>query len=437
MDATIGIYLLVIFGILIACGFPIAIAIACSSICIMLSVMPMKVVAITAGQKLATGMDSFSLLAVPFFVLAGNIMNQGGIAKRLVNFAFLFVGKIPGSLSHVNVLSNMMFGSVSGSAVAAAAAVGKTLLPQIKSTGLNLPVASAINIASCPTGMLIPPSNGLIVYSVVSGGTSIGALFLAGYVPGILMGLGCMIVGFIYFKLKPELAGNQTRVSYSLSEKLKITWQALPSLGLIIVVIGSIIGGVCTATEAACMAVLYSLLLSWIYKAINLETLKSISKDTIHISAMVLFLIGASTVMSYIMAYAHLPQMISEALLSISDNKIVILLIINLTLLIVGMFMDMTPAILIFTPIFLPVTTALGIDPVHFGIIITFNLCIGIVTPPVGTALFVGCSVSNLKIEQVIKSLLPLIFAEIAILMVVTYVPELSLYLPRLTGLLQ
>ncbi len=364
-------------------------------------------------------------------------MNQGGIAKRLVNFAFLFVGKIPGSLSHVNVLSNMMFGSVSGSAVAAAAAVGKTLLPQIKSTGLNLPVASAINIASCPTGMLIPPSNGLIVYSVVSGGTSIGALFLAGYVPGILMGLGCMIVGFIYFKLKPELAGNQTRVSYSLSEKLKITWQALPSLGLIIVVIGSIIGGVCTATEAACMAVLYSLLLSWIYKAINLETLKSISKDTIHISAMVLFLIGASTVMSYIMAYAHLPQMISEALLSISDNKIVILLIINLTLLIVGMFMDMTPAILIFTPIFLPVTTALGIDPVHFGIIITFNLCIGIVTPPVGTALFVGCSVSNLKIEQVIKPLLPLIFAEIAILMVVTYVPELSLYLPRLTGLLQ
>ncbi|WP_295482539.1 TRAP transporter large permease [uncultured Succinatimonas sp.] len=434
MDIQIGLYLLALFGIMIAMGVPIAIAIATSSVAIMLSVMPYKVVAITAGQKLATGIDSFSLLAVPFFVLAGNIMNQGGIAQRLVRFAYLFVGRVPGALCHVNVLSNMMFGSVSGSAVAAAAAVGKTLLPEVKEAKIDLPTATAINIASCPTGMLIPPSNGLIVYSVVSGGTSIGALFLGGYIPGILMGLACMLVGYIFFKLNPSLAGNTVKYNYTLKEMISITWQAIPSLSLIFVVIGSIIAGICTATEAACMAVLYSLILSIIYKSIDLNSLKNISKDTVLICGVVLFLIGASTVMSYIMAYAHLPQLISSILLGITSNEIAILLIINLLLLVVGMFMDMTPAILIFTPIFLPVATTLGIDPVHFGIIMTFNLCIGLVTPPVGTALFVGCSVSGCKIEEVIKPLLPLIFAEIIVLMLVTYVPTLSLAIPSYFG---
>lgn len=436
MDASIGLYLLILFIALIFIGVPIAIAIGVSSVLVMLSVIPYNVVAITSGQKLATGIDSFSLLAVPFFVLAGNIMNQGGIATRLVNFAYLFVGKVPGSLCHVNVLSNMMFGSVSGSAVAAAAAVGKTLLPEIKKAKIDVQTAAAVNIASCPTGMLIPPSNGLIVYSVVSGGTSIGALFLAGYIPGILMGLSCMVVAYIMFKLKPSLAGVNTRSSFTLKQVAIITGQAIPSLGLILVVIGSIICGICTATEAACMAVLYSLLLSLIYKTINFKVLMSISKDTVLISGVVLFLIGASTIMSYIMAYAHIPQTVSKSILSITDNKIVILLLINIILLIVGMFMDMTPAILIFTPIFLPIAKALGIDPVHFGIIMCFNLCIGIVTPPVGTALFVGCSVSGSKIEQVIKPLLPMIFAEIAILMLVTYMPSLSLLIPKYFGFL-
>ena len=434
MEASLGLYLLLIFLFFIFAGVPIAIAIGVASVSVMLSVIPYNVVAITSGQKLATGIDSFSLLAVPFFVLAGNIMNQGGIATRLVNFAYLFVGKVPGSLCHVNVLSNMMFGSVSGSAVAAAAAVGKTLLPEIKNAKIDVHTATAINIASCPTGMLIPPSNGLIVYSVVSGGTSIGALFLAGYVPGILMGLSCMVVAYIIFKLKPHLAGINLNNSLNLKKIALVTWQAIPSLGLIVVVIGSIIGGICTATEAACMAVLYSLFLSLLYRTIDLKVLKTISKDTILISGVVLFLIGASTIMSYIMAYAHIPQTVSEAILSITDNKILILLLINIILLIVGMFMDMTPAILIFTPIFLPIAKTIGIDPVHFGIIMCFNLCIGIVTPPVGTALFVGCSVSGSKIEQVIKPLLPLIFAEIFILLLVTYVSSLSLVIPRYFG---
>ncbi|MCR5085309.1 MAG: TRAP transporter large permease [Succinivibrionaceae bacterium] len=435
MDASLGIYLLAIFGVLVALGVPIAISIAVSSVVLMLFIMPVKVVAITSGQKMATGIDSFSLLAIPFFVLAGNIMNQGGIATRLVNFAFLFVGRIPGSLAHVNVVSNMMFGAVSGSAVAAAAAVGKTLLPEVRKAGINMPVAAAVNIASCPTGMLIPPSNGLIVYSVVSGGTSIGALFLAGYVPGILMGLACMIMAYVIFKLKPEYSGNFEAKRYTIAQALNITWEALPSLGLIIVVIGSIIGGVATATEAACLAVLYSLVLSWIYHQVNAKILRSIAIDTICISSVVLFLIGASSVMSYMMAYAHLPQLVSKALLSITENPIAILLIINLLLLIVGMFMDMTPALLIFTPIFLPVVKQLGIDPVHFGIFMTFNLCMGIITPPVGTALFVGCSVAQIKIEQVVKKLLPFLLAEFFVLMLVTYVPALSMWLPRVAGL--
>lgn len=434
MEANLGLYLLLLFGFFIFIGVPIAVGIGVSSVIVMLTVIPSNVVAITSGQKLVTGIDSFSLLAVPFFVLAGNIMNQGGIAKRLVNFAFLFVGKVPGSLCHVNVLANMMFGSVSGSAVAAAAAVGKTLLPEIKQSKIDIPTATAINIASCPTGMLIPPSNGLIVYSVVSGGTSIGALFLAGYIPGILMGLVCILIGYGIFKTKPTLAGDVTKNNITLKQAMLVIGQAIPSLGLIIVVIGSIIGGVCTATEAACMAVLYSLLLSCIYKQINIKVLKSISKDTILISGVVLFLIGASTIMSYIMAFAHIPQTVSQAILSITDDKIVILLLINIILLVVGMFMDMTPAILIFTPIFLPIAKQLGVDPVHFGIIMTFNLCIGIVTPPVGTALFVGCSVSGQKVESVVKPLLPLIFAQVSLLFVITYLPDLSLAIPKLFG---
>ncbi len=435
MDASLGIYLLGIFGLFVALGVPIAISIGMSSVALMLFIMPLKIVAITSSQKMATGIDSFSLLAIPFFVLAGNIMNQGGIASRLVNFAFLFVGKIPGSLAHVNVVSNMMFGAVSGSAVAAAAAVGKTLLPEVKKTGINMPVAAAVNIASCPTGMLIPPSNGLIVYSVVSGGTSIGALFLAGYIPGLLMGLACMIVAYLIFKVKPEYSGNYVPKSYVLSDVIRITWEAIPSLGLIIVVIGSIIGGIATATEAACMAVIYSLVLSILYHQIDMKILKTIALDTIVISSVVLFLIGASTVMSYMMAYAHLPQTVSKALLALTDNKFAILLIINVLLLVVGMFMDMTPALLIFTPIFLPVMKQMGIDPVHFGIFMTFNLCMGIITPPVGTALFVGCSVAKIKIEQVVKKLLLFLAAEFIVLMLVTYIPDLSMWLPRLAGL--
>ena len=436
MDPILGIYLVGIFGILMVLGVPIAIAIGVASTSILLATMPFKVALSTAGQKMVTGIDSFSLLAVPLFIMAGNIMNHGGIARRLVDFAYLFVGRIPGSISHVNVVANMLFGSVSGSAVAAVAAVGKTLLPEAKQAGMDIPLFTAANIASGPTGQIIPPSNGMIVYSVVSGGTSIGALFLAGYIPGIIMGLCSMCVVAVYLKIHPSWAGKNPQIRFTLSKVLTVIWRAFPSMAMIVVVIGGIIAGIYTATEAACSAVVYALILSWIYRQLNLKVLLEMARDTILISSLVLFLIGCSTVMSYVLAYIQLPKLISDAILGVTHSTFLILLLMNIILLIVGMFMDLTPALLIFTPIFLPIAVQLGIDPVHFGIIMMFNLCVGITTPPVGAALFVGCSVSKVSIELATKRLLPFFLATIAGLMVVTYVPELSLAIPRWAGLI-
>jgi tripartite ATP-independent transporter DctM subunit len=437
MDASLGLYLVLIFVALIAFGVPIAIAIGGSSVAVLLIAMPVHVAFSTAGQKMVTGIDSFALLAVPLFIMAGNIMNHGGIARRLVDFAYLFVGRIPGSISHVNVVANMLFGAVSGSAVAAVAAVGKTLLPEAKESGMDIPLFTAANIASGPTGQIIPPSNGMIVYSVVSGGTSIGALFLAGYIPGIIMGLCSMIVVAIYLKIHPEWAGKTKSVKYTMLQVLNVIWRAFPSLAMIIVVIGGIIAGIYTATEAACSAVVYALILSALYKQINLKILNDIAKDTLVISSLVLFLIGASSVMSYVLAYTQLPLAISNAVLSVTDSPVLILLFMNVILLIVGMFMDLTPALLIFTPIFLPISTQIGIDPVHFGIIMMFNLCVGITTPPVGAALFVGCSISDVSIEKATRRLIPFFVATIIGLMIVTYVPALSLTIPRMAGMIQ
>ncbi|MGB5445001.1 MAG: TRAP transporter large permease [Psychromonas sp.] len=434
MDISIGFWLLCLFLGMIALSVPIAIAIAMSSLVIMYTILPFDVASITAGQKIVTGVDSFSLLAIPFFILAGNIMNRGGIAGRLINFAKLLVGRLPGALAHVNILSNMMFGAVSGSAVAAAAAVGKTLAPEMKKEGYDKSFATAVNVASCPAGLLIPPSNSLIVFSVVSGGTSVAALFIAGYVPGILMGVSCMVVAYFIAKKKGYDKHEVTR--HSLKEVVTIIWRAVPSLGLIIVVIGGIIGGIFTATEGACIAVLYSFALSLCYRSISWADLRSISVETTQITGIMLFIIGASTIMSWAMAFTGLPTMISDSMLSISENPIVILILMNIILLIIGMFMDLTPALLIFTPIFMPIAEQLGMHPIHFAMMIIFNLCIGIATPPVGTALFVGCSVSGARIEGVIKAIIPFCAVLIVTLMLITFIPDISLFLPRWFGLI-
>lgn len=416
------------FFLLLAIGVPISFAIGVSSLLTIMLAIPFDAAIAVVSQKMASGLDSFSLLAIPFFILAGNIMNRGGIALRLIEFAKVLGGRLPGSLAHVNVLANMMFGSISGSAVAAAAAVGGTMAPLQNKEGYDPAFSAAVNITSSPTGLLIPPSNTFIVYSLISGGTSIGALFLAGYIPGILMGLGIMFIAyFIAKKNKYPVSPKPT-----FKEVAARTLDALPSLGLVVVIIGGIIGGIFTATEASAIAVVYTLILSvCIYREISLKELPSVILDAMITTSIVLLLIGASMGMSWAMANADIPYTISDALLGVSDNPVVILLIINVILLIVGTFMDMTPALLIFTPIFLPIVTELGMDPVHFGILMAFNLSIGICTPPVGSTLFVGCSVAGVKIDKVIKPLLPFYAVLIVTLFIVTFVPELSLWLPK------
>jgi len=423
--------IIVLFGsffLFLGIGVPISFAIGVASLLTILLQLPFDAAIAVISQKMASGLDSFALLAIPFFILAGNIMNQGGIAIRLIEFAKVLGGRLPGSLAHVNVIANMMFGAISGSAVASAAAVGGTMSPLQKKEGYDPAFSAAVNITSCPTGLLIPPSNTFIVYSLISGGTSIGALFLAGYIPGMIMGLSLMLVaGFI-----AKRRGYPVSAKPSTSEVVKRTLDALPSLGLIIVIMGGIIGGIFTATEASAIAVVYTLILAFVfYREISIKQLPSIILESVVTTSIVLLLIGASMGMSWAMANADIPYMISDALLAVSENPIIILLIINVILLIIGVFMDMTPALLIFTPIFLPIAMDLGMDPVHFGIMMTFNLCIGICTPPVGSALFIGCSVAKVRIDKVVKPLLPFYAVLIIALMLVTFIPQLSLTLPQ------
>ncbi|MFN4009422.1 MAG: TRAP transporter large permease [Pannonibacter sp.] len=416
------------FGLLMVLGVPIAFAIGIASVVTFALFMTVDQSIFITAQQIASGLDSFTLLAIPFFILAGNIMNRGGIALRLIEFAKVLGGRLPGSLAHCNVLANMMFGAISGSAVAAAAAVGGVMAPLQKKEGYDPAYSAAVNIASCPTGLLIPPSTTFIVYSLISGGTSIAALFVAGYVPGMLMGLSIMIVAGIIAKKR----GYPIAPRPSISTVLAKTADALLPLSLIFVIMGGIIGGVFTATEASAVAVVYTLFLALVvYREIRVRDLPGIFLDSAVTTSIVLLMIGCSIAMSKAMAFADIPYAVSDALLALSDNPLVLLLIINIALLVVGMFMDMTPALLIFTPIFLPVVKDLGMDPVHFGVMMTFNLCIGICTPPVGSALFVGCSVGKVSIAKVIKPLLPMIAMQYAVLMLITYVPDLSLALPR------
>lgn len=423
--------LIVSFAALISIGVPIAYSIGVSAtLTILVSIYPVPAFT-TIAQRMATGLGSFTLLAIPFFILAGQLMNRGGIARRLIDFAKVLVGMLPGGLAFVNILACMLFGAISGSAVAAASAIGGFMHPRMVKEGYEKTFSAAVNITSSTTGMVIPPSNILIVYSLASGGASIGALFLAGYIPGILVGVSLMIVAGIFAYRKNYPTSDRT----SFSDGIKKLLNAIPSLFLLVVVIGGIIAGFFTATEASAIAVLYTLLLALAYREIDLRDISQILLDTVSTTSIVMLLIATSIGMSWVMSYENIPQSVSAALLSISDNKIVVLLIINIILLIVGVFMDMTPAVLIFTPIFLPVVSELGIDTVHFGIIMVLNLSIGICTPPVGNVLFVGCSVAGVKIEEVIRPLLPLFIAMIAALMLVTYIPELSLWLPSIFGL--
>ncbi|MGB5202804.1 TRAP transporter large permease [Eudoraea sp.] len=416
---------------LLAIGTPVAWSITISALLTMLVSIPALPAFTTVAQRIGTGLDSFALLAIPFFILSGELMNKGGIAHRLIAFAKTLVGALPGGLALINIISAMLMGAIAGSAMASASAMGSILGPEMEKEGYSREFGAAVNITSATTGLLIPPSNVLIVYSLASGGASIAALFLAGYIPGILTGLLLMLVASFWAKKKGYKVGKRS----TFKNIIKTFIDAVPSLFMLVVVIGGIVTGMFTATEASAIAVLYSVILGFIYKEITFEKLPQILLDSSSTTAIVMLLIGASMSMSWALSFENIPQDISTGLLSISDNKIMILLIINLLLLFVGIFMDMTPAVLIFTPIFLPVVMKLGLDPVHFGIIMILNLCIGLCTPPVGSVLFVGVGIANTTIEKVIKPLLPLFVVMIIALFLITYIPQLSLWLPGLFDL--
>ncbi|SCP98250.1 TRAP transporter large permease [Anaerobium acetethylicum] len=424
--------LFAVFGILLFLGCPISVSILISSIATALSSLTWEQVSFITMQKMNSGVESFSLLAVPLFILAGNIMNNGGIARRLINFANLFCGRIPGSLAQANALGNMLFGALSGSSVAAASAMGSAIYPIQKEEGYDPAFATCVNIASAPTGLLIPPTSAFIVYSTVAGGVSISALFMAGYIPGLLMGLGTMIVAFLYAKKHKYPVSGKT----NLKEAVKVTLQAIPSLLLIIIVIGGIVGGIFTATEGAGVCVLYCLILSICYKSMDMKSFMDILLKSACTSGIILFLISASSAMSWVMAYSGIPAAISDGILSVSTNKYVIFFLMNIILLVIGTFMDITPAILIFTPIFLPIAQSFGMSSVQFGAVLIFNMCMGNMTPPVGSVLFVACGITNTTIEQVAKMLVPYLIVLLLLLLAVTYIPVLSLGLPGLMGLI-
>ncbi|MCL1821830.1 MAG: TRAP transporter large permease [Prolixibacteraceae bacterium] len=480
------IVLTVSFVTLLAIGVPIAFSIGISGIITMLISIDFIPAITTFAQRMASGLDSFALLAIPFFILAGNIMNSGGIAVRLINFARVLVGNIPGGLAMVNVVANMLFGAISGSAAASASAIGSIMGPEMKKEGYPVNFSTAVNVSSATTGLSIPPSNVLIVYSLASGGVSITALFLAGYLPGILTGIAIMLTAMFMIVLKnsgikiffrsllfvaaivaalllvfrgitfarSNFSSVVNWILIGVTVAAFLVWgifktknnrekakggirkflDAIPSLLMLLIVIGGIVAGLFTATEASAIAVLYSLILAFIYKELKVKDLPKVLLKSVKTTAIVLLLVATSMALSWIMAYQNIPQNVSEGLLSLSENAIVILLIINVLLLFVGTFMDMTPAVLIFTPIFLPIVTALGVDPIHFGIIMVLNLSVGLCTPPVGSVLFIGCSVSGIRIEKVIRPLIPMFIAMFVVLMLVTYIPKIALWLPTVFG---
>jgi tripartite ATP-independent transporter DctM subunit len=431
MDIQVFI-LLLSFATLLFLNVPIAVCLGIATLLTIYSLGSVPADYIFA-QRMANGIASFPLLAIPFFILSGILMGEGGMARRLMDFAQILVGGFRAGLCYVNTLTCMLFGAVSGSATAAVSSIGGFMIPEMTRKGYGREFSVALTTTSATTGLLIPPSNIMIVYAVVAGNVSVAGLFIAGIIPGILIGLLLMGTAFLMMRKHPvekverKVSGLDVVISFL---------HAVPSLFLIILVLGGILGGVFSATEASAIAVVYAWFIGGlVYREVKLSQIPGLLLRAGKMTAVVMFLIGASSAMSWVLAYENIPQAVSEALLAVSENKYVTFLIINILLLVVGTFMDMTPAVLIFTPIFLPAVMSMGIDPIHFGIWLIANLCIGLCTPPVGTCLFVGCGVGRTSLAKVIPPLLPLFGAMVFGLLLITYVPELSLWLPRLLGL--
>ncbi len=395
-------------------------------------------VMLSMARDMGNGLDSFALLAIPFFILAGDLMGAGGLARRLIDFAAVFLGRFRGGLAMVNTLTCMLFGAISGSAAAAVSSVGGTLIPEMNRKGYDKDFNIALTATAATTGLLIPPSNVMIVYAVVASNISISALFIAGVVPGILVGLLIMAAAVLVSR-KNGYGGEVVADTHTPERSfMACTWRALPSLLLVVFVLAGILTGVFTPTEASAVAVLWSFLLAVVfYREVKPRMLPRLMIGSARTTGIVMLLVAVSQAMSGLLTAEQVPQVVSDFLLAFSDNPLVILLSINLILLVVGVFMDMTPAVLVFTPIFLPVATGIGLDPVHFGIILIANLCIGLCTPPVGTCLFLGCSVGKSNIVRVSVAMLPFYAAMLVALALVTYWPALSLWLPKWLGVME
>jgi tripartite ATP-independent transporter DctM subunit len=431
LTTSIIVYLLVLTPILLVLGVPIGTSICLGSTLSILSILGPDTAPLNAANRIFAGMNSFALLAIPFFVLAGNIMNTGGIAAKLINLAKVCIGFIPGALMHTNIVANMLFGAISGSGVAAAAAIGSVILPGEEKDGYEPRLSAVVNIASAPAGMIIPPSNIFIIYSLASGGVSVAALFVAGYIPGILWGLAVMAVAaFFAWKMHYKQA-----IIHGWGLRFKIVIDSIPALFLIFLIIGGIISGIFTPTEASCVAVVYAALVSFLYRTLHWRDVPAMLLETAKTTGLIVFLIGVSAILGWVLAYAKLPNLIAQALLSFSDSTAVIMIGMMVIILLVGCVMDPAPAVLIFTPIFLPVAMRLGISPVHFGVMMVFNLSIGAITPPVGPILFTGCRIAHQSIDAVFTRMLPFFAALIAVLILVTLIPSLSMALPTWAGL--
>lgn len=437
--------LVVSFLTLLCLNVPVAIAIGLSALIVMLSIPEVPAVFVMA-QRMSNGIASFPLLAIPFFIMAGILMSEGGMSRRLIDLASLLVGGFRGGLALVSTLTCMLFGAISGSATAAVSSVGGMMIPAMIRKGYDRDYSIAVTTTAATTGLLIPPSNVMIVYAVVSGNVSVAAMFMAGVLPGVLVGLLIMLVCWLTVDRSIAAREEAPAAADARDEQqpprpplsaVRVVLGALPGLLLVLIVMAGILGGAFSATEASAIAVLYAFVMAvCVHREVRLRDLPDICLRTGMMTSVVFLLISTSQAMSWSLAWQNIPQTVAHQILQLSDNRLVILLLINAALLFVGTFMDMTPAVLIFTPIFLPVAEKLGMHPVHFGVMMVANLCIGLCTPPVGTCLFVGCSAGNSSIASVTRAMTPFFFAMLVALLITTYWPALSLWIPAVLDLL-
>ena len=413
------------------CGIPIAFSLGVASLGY---VFYNDISFVLVAQKMFTGIDSFLLTAIPLFILAGNLMNAAGLTEELIEFSKIFVGRIRGGLAYVNVLISMIFAGMTGAGVSDTAAVGSIMIPGMVKDKYRKDFSTAVTAISSTIGPVIPPSIPFIVYGSITG-ISIGALFLAGIVPGVLLGLAMMAVIFI-----TSCRENLPRLEekYSLQKKIQISKDALLGLIMPVVILGGIVGGIATPTEVAAIAAFYALIVGVVIRrTVTLKILVDVLVETGITTGSVMILMGTAAIFSFILTTELFPQMLAESVLSLTQNKIYILILVNIVLLVFGMFLDVVPALLVLTPVFLPLVKTVGVDPLHYGVICVLNLVIGLATPPVGMCLFVGANIAKMSIEKVSRALIPFLIAVVMVLIVVTYWEGVILWIPRMFGLHQ